>query len=113
VKKGSCEEDGRPLGQPKLLSNIEDRQKKQTNEDSFKEIVHLYLSSIFSYLLKFLFFNLQQYDRFVDDIAKVNFGCTTFHTEHFIGRTGALELEVGLLLAITTLGHIGYLWENR
>ena len=53
-------------------------------EDGFKEVVHLSFTSIFSYLLKFLLLNLQQHDRFVDDITEVDFGCATSHTEHFI-----------------------------
>jgi len=108
VKKGACEEHSDPLGEPSALSNIENGQKEESNEDRFKEEVHLYLSSIFSYLLKFLLLDLQQHDGFVDNVTKVDFGRATSHAEHLVGRTGALELEVGLLLAMTTLRHLGY-----
>lgn len=106
VKKGACEEHGYPLGEPSALSNIKNGQKEESNEDRFEEEVHLYLSSIFSYLLKFLLLDLEQHDRFVDNIAKMNLCRTASYAEYLVCRTGALELEVGLLLAVCTLGHL-------
>ena len=106
VKKSACEEYGYPLGEPCALSNIENGKQEQSNEDRFKEEVHLYLSSIFSYLLDLLLLNLQQHDRFVDNIAKMNLCRTASYAEHLVCRTGALELEVGFLLAVCTLGHL-------
>ena len=35
----------------------------------------------------------------------VRFGGSAFHTEDFFNGAGALELEMGLLLAMRTLGH--------
>lgn len=43
----------------------------------------------------------------------MDFGCATSDTEHFISRTGALELKVGLLLTVATLGHLDCGGENR
>ena len=106
VKQGACNKKSNPLGQTKLLSNIKHRQKEESYKNSFKQEVHLSFTSIFSYLLKLLFFNLQQHNRFVYDIAKMDFSCATSDTEHFISRTWALELKVGLLLTVATLGHL-------
>jgi len=85
VKQRTCNKEGDPLGKTKLLSNIEDRQKEKSNKDCFKQEVHLSFTPIFSYLLKFLLFNLQQHDRLVNDIAEMDFGCATSDAEHFIG----------------------------
>jgi hypothetical protein len=54
VEQSTCDKQGNPLGEPKLLGDIEDRQKEESNEDGFKQEVHLSFTSIFSYLLKLL-----------------------------------------------------------
>lgn len=85
MEQSTCDKQGNPLGEPKLLGDIEDRQKEESNEDGFKQEVHLSFTSIFSYLLKLLLLNLQQHDWLVDDITEMDFSCATFDTEHFVG----------------------------